>query len=339
MSNGSIISSVADVGFAATHLELHHYTSSEGLAGIYQSNTIRATHFSELNDATEIVLFREPLTVELENRFEHLLLEKQKQDRRILSWVSQAGGIKSVSSNLAKGLANSLYQVTFEGGASYEFCDTFIGSFCAHSDQPYESKNGLLSQWRGYGIGGGFCIVFDTVKLIPMLVEESDRWHYVHINIDSVRYAVDGKPPANLFSDLIVCCETILTEVLNGNMEPSATAALVPFVKCATLFKQQGFREEREVRIVAMPGSQQLLDAVNQLSDAKDLRPCKPIDVVKNKTGKRSYISLFDGLKTGLPIKRVIVGPSRKQQKNLDWARTLLPKDLLVTASATPFIG
>jgi Protein of unknown function (DUF2971) len=330
---------IAEASFATTHPELHHYTSFDGLAGIYQSNTIRATHFTKLNDSTEVILFREPLTPELEKRFDALIRAKQKQDRRVLFQVFRAGGIKYVSTNLAKGLASSLYQVTFEGGASFEFCDTYISSYCAHSDQPYESLNGLLSQWRGYGTGGGYCIVLDTAKLISMLAQEFDRWHYVRINIDSVHYAVDGEPPGNLFSELVNCCETILTEVLNGNMEPSATDAFLPFVRGATLYKHQGFREEREVRVVAMPGSQELQNRVNVESGETDSRPCKNVSVINDKGGKRSYISLFEGLTTELPIKRVIVGPSRNQEKNFELARTLLPKDLPVTKSATPFIG
>lgn len=330
---------IAEAGFVTAHPELHHYTSFEGLAGIYQSNTMRATHFTNLNDSTEVILFREPLTAELIKRFSALIRERQKRDRGVLLRVFKAGGVEYVSTNLAKGLANSLYQVTFEGGTSYEFCETYIASYCAHSDQPYESENGLLSQWRGYGTGGGFCIVFDTARLISMLAEEFDNWHYVRINIDSVHYAVDGEPPSSFFSGLIDCCETILTEVLNGNMEPSATDAFLPFVRGATLYKHQGFREEREVRVVAMPGSQELQSHVNAALGKTDSRPGKNVTVIEDERGKRSYISLFDGLKSELPIKRVIVGPSKNQDRNFKLAATLLPKSLRVTKSATPFMG
>ena len=104
-----------------------------------------------------------------------------------------------------------------------------------------------------------------------MLAEEFDRWHYVRINIDSVHYAIDGEPPSNLFSELVNCCETILTEVLSGNMEPAATDAFLPFVRGATLYKHQGFREEREVRVVAMPGSQELQDRGKRRSGERTL--------------------------------------------------------------------
>ena len=47
---------IADLEFLSTHPELHHYTTFAGLEGIVRSNTIWASHFSDLNDATEVIL-------------------------------------------------------------------------------------------------------------------------------------------------------------------------------------------------------------------------------------------------------------------------------------------
>jgi hypothetical protein len=88
-----------------------------------------------------------------------------------------------------------------------------------------------------------------------------------------------------------------------------------------------------------MPGSQELQNRVNAESGETDSRPCKNVKVINDKRGKRSYISLFEELTTELPIKRVIVGPTKSQEKNFELASALLPKGLLVTKSATPFIG
>ena len=78
---------------------------------------------------------------------------------------------------------------------------------------------------------------------------------------------------------------------------------------------------------------------INAESGETDSRPCKNVSVVNDKRGKRNYISMFEDITTELPIKRVIVGPSSSQEKSFELARTLLPKSLLVTKSATPFIG
>jgi hypothetical protein len=49
---------IADERIVLDHPELHHYTTEVGLKGIVGSNCIRATHFADLNDATEVKLLR-----------------------------------------------------------------------------------------------------------------------------------------------------------------------------------------------------------------------------------------------------------------------------------------
>jgi len=113
----------------------------------------------------------------------------------------------------------------------------------------------------------------------------------------------------------------------------------VPFVTASTSYKHQGFKEEREVRVVAIPASPQL---VNGLASERRLyeRPrTKEVRVRNGNRGTRRYIVLFEGLDAQLPIKRVIIGPSPIQEKNYDEARGLIQGDITLTRSATPFIG
>jgi hypothetical protein len=49
---------ISSVEFQAAHPELHHYTNAGGLEGIIKSNTIRATHFCDLNDSSEVTHLR-----------------------------------------------------------------------------------------------------------------------------------------------------------------------------------------------------------------------------------------------------------------------------------------
>ena len=42
------------------HRELHHYTSREGLKGILQTNSLWATHFSDLSDSSELFVLKQP---------------------------------------------------------------------------------------------------------------------------------------------------------------------------------------------------------------------------------------------------------------------------------------
>jgi hypothetical protein len=108
----------------------------------------------------------------------------------------------------------------------------------------------------------------------------------------------------------------------------------------ATLFKHQGFSEEREVRIVAIPGSDGVQKTVQAEYPAEfNASPLKCIRERGSSNGKRRYIALFDTLGVRLPIKRVIVGPSRHQNDNCERVTALLGDSVPVTVSVTPFIG
>jgi hypothetical protein len=172
----------------ASHPELHHYTNFSGLSGIVQSNTIWATRFSNLNDASEVTLLRGPLTKAVENRFLGYLLIRQGTDSLFRDFITEHGGPHKVASD-AHRLINMLYEKTFENSLAMPF----IASFCSHAnDQSYEKEHGLLSQWRGYGSDGGFCIVFDTAALVQLLANEFAVCNWVQLKIAPVYYTLDS---------------------------------------------------------------------------------------------------------------------------------------------------
>jgi hypothetical protein len=108
----------------------------------------------------------------------------------------------------------------------------------------------------------------------------------------------------------------------------------------ATLVKHHGFSEEREVRIVAIPGSDEVQQTVQAEYPAEfRASPLKCIRRRDGGNGKRRYIALFDTLGARLPIKRLIVGPSRHQNQNVERVAALLADAVPVSVSATPFIG
>jgi hypothetical protein len=202
------------------------------------------------------------------------------------------------------------------------------------ADQSYEREHGLLSQWRGYGHDGGYCLVFDTAKLIEFLSTEYSSFDYVHLNIGAARYGDQSADISKSFPELVDRSEYFVSEALKGNKEPSGGEGLGEFLAGATMFKHRGFHEEREVRIVAMPGSKELQILMLQEDKKIKLRPLKTISV----SGKR-HISLFDGLGAILPVKRVIVGPSRDQEGKVAKVRGLLQSNIAISMSETPFIS
>lgn len=51
------------------------------------------------------------------------------------------------------------------------------------------------------------------------------------------------------------------------------------------------------------------------------------------------YIKLFDGTHSKLPIKRIIVGPSRDQRDRMRNVRKLVGRNIQVVRSETPYVG
>lgn len=120
-----------DEDLAVTPQVLWHYTSAEGLRGIIESGRVWASQASFLNDAREmsygLELFFEVLG---ERDLSHLQPPAQ-------AWIAK----------WASGEPGTVLQQWLRENAV-----PFVACFCAHGD--------LLSQWRGYGPGGGYAIGF-----------------------------------------------------------------------------------------------------------------------------------------------------------------------------------
>jgi len=119
---------------------LCHYTTPDGLVGILSGRTLFASNAGYLNDSQELsfgaALFRKALIA----RASELL--KQSND--------SPGIINDTADALnwtATYIRDELPRAIYSGWAPYVTC------FCARND--------LLSQWRGYGLHGGYAIVFD----------------------------------------------------------------------------------------------------------------------------------------------------------------------------------
>jgi hypothetical protein len=119
-----------------------------------------------------------------------------------------------------------------------------------------------------------------------------------------------------------------MSKTLNG--ESCADIDLfTPFSRAATLLKHRGFREEREVRIVACPQSERAL------AD----RGMPPLKKVRELSNSKKCVALFESLSATLPIKRIIVGPGANQKKDYEFARSVVADQVPIVISETPFIG
>ncbi|MCK0509571.1 DUF2971 domain-containing protein [Aromatoleum buckelii] len=214
---------------------LYHYTSLNGILGILSSRRIWATHASYLNDASEF--------------FHGLSFAKQL-----------AGGIFMEDDYLA-----AFGWAVRHGLEAVSADELYVASFSEKAD--------LLSQWRGYcPAGAGLCLGFDVdqlrtfcqgkgYRLEQCIYEHREQIQQVE---DLVSKCFEGFPKPrltrcdfeNLDSKSKVDAEiNYRLRTSEGSEKPQADAAIerlcAEITEIAPLFKNQGFHEEAEWRIVA----------------------------------------------------------------------------------------
>lgn len=329
------------------HPQVYHYTDRGGFQGIVDSNTLWATFYKDLNDTTEVTLLREPLCKALVQHFVQTIREKAKTSLKVRMAADKEGGVVASATSAARSLVAALYESAFDRQGGRNLIDPYIVSLCSHSD-PYEQRSGLLSQWRGYGGNGGYCLVFDTKELAELLTLEQDRHYYAYGGVWPVAYAHDDFDLNERFPNLLSGCTEVFAAAIDHRRtrrsqdEPTVeipSEGLAHFMTGVTLFKHQGFKEEAEVRIIAMAGNEHTVELGRKQDPNFVFAPLKEVHPGARADGsQKRFIKLFEGLGSRLPIKHVIVGPSRHQQENAEWARALVGPSVPVTCSETPYL-
>lgn len=134
---------------------LYHYTSSKGLLGIIQDNSLWVTKMDYLNDSLELRLAFDLLNNEIDNQLKHGSSTRKPNELEFM---------KSYLANLQNNDTGGVY--------------LGVSSFTEKSDH--------LGQWRGYcQIGDGYSLGFDTTKLkqlignqaylLPCIYDEEDQ--------------------------------------------------------------------------------------------------------------------------------------------------------------------
>jgi hypothetical protein len=114
-------------------------------------------------------------------------------------------------------------------------------------------------------------------------------------------------------------------------------------IHCVCRYKHWGFREEKEVRIVAIPPNKAAIDHLK--IQGKIVLPKPRHSFIRGGTPVPS-IHLFEGItqlpETPLPIKRIIVGPHRSKNDRLRAVELLVNQhglNIPVSVSDIPYIG
>ncbi len=255
-------------------------------------------------------------------RMDEIAATLNRRARR--QWGAAGGGRKT-----ARDLVASLYGATFDGKAAYSALDVHLFSFSTHvNDSPFDREHGIQSQWETYAGLDGYCLVFDIEALAHALSREMDRQYWTRIGLDPVRY--NDRPVEELFPELVNAAADTFRQFIQGVRAPEM--AVPEFLEGATLLKGEAFKSEREVRIVAIPGTVELAKhAAKRYPEEFDTT--KPLPTVQTRLDGRSYIALFEGSGERLPIKRVIVGSGAGKETRAEIARAYLP-NVPVTISA-----
>ncbi len=263
------------------------------------------------------------------------ILRKNRRDLK--AEIRRSGSIAKLARDQSSVVINASFEAAFgEVGAEPLFLP-YVVSFCSHdNDDSYARKNGLLSMWRGYASGEGVAIVFRTRALAQLLKLEIKSFGYSAMHFGDVVYDGDETAFASEFGSFIDVFKEKLVKFLTGDEQDLGQEYLGKFIDLASRYKHRAFAEEREVRIVAVPVSERMLEFVDPKTSSMVKTRQRQV-----RNGAR-FIDLFGfGSSNPLPIERIIIGPSRDQTLTKMKITKILKGrySIPIELSETPFIG
>lgn len=326
------------------HERVFHYTGWGGLEGILRSQSFRAFHYQSLNDLTEVEHLRSVLYDKGYSIVNRTLRKWSKESHANSISVRKAGGLNRASIDYSRNMVDSFYQAAISSADGRDpFSIPFIVSFCAHTNHnEYIKNNGLLSMWRGYGADGGFALEIDTQEFWKWITTGDEaKFDYGTFGLGQVVY--DDATVEEIFEEFTGIEEAFakfIADELAGEVNVAGDI-YTPFIGAITRYKHQGFAEESEVRIVAAPLPQRVLDQAskNVPGQKTKLKLFECLDTVEP---PRLFITLRGNPDEMMPIKRIIVGPHRNQDSQEDCVRGLLTElgmQIVIKRSETPYVS
>jgi hypothetical protein len=318
----NIENEICSVETMSRHPELFHYTNPAAFESIIKSQTMWCSHYGTMLDQDEVRSMRDLLPRAVAPRMDAIDEKLNRHTRRL--WDTSGRGAQT-----ARDLVNSLYGAIIDGRAEYSALDPYLFSFSTHSeDAAFDREHGIKSQWECYAGPQGYCLVFDARQLADLLKVEGAKRYWAWLMLQPVRY--NDRPIEEIFLELVEGLADTLRQFLSGSKTPEIAAK--EFLIGATLLKGVNYKPEREIRIVAIPGTVQAAKyAVKEFPAEFDATVTLPKIKMRPNTNKR-YVVLFDGLGGRLPIKRIIVGPGENQRERAERAQLLL-SDIPVSLS------
>jgi len=333
----------AEPKLSEEHSTVYHYTTMAAFRSIWQTQELWARHFRYMNDASETERLGAKMFDAIRpaiKKAAQTVYHKGGKDK-----VVAAGGASKLADDCASDLIEKLYSLAFGDAPDNRgnYAQPYLASFCVHTDDgEYTRDNGLLSMWRGYGTDGGVAVCFSALGMEEALTEEHGAHWYPRLIWDDVVYEGDDARFHERFETFLNRYRDAVIETITGTGEQDFRWLFEEFVRAACTYKHQAFREEQEVRVVALVGTPELLQ--EKLDKEKwdavtESRPFKPINEQYPNGQRVPHIRLFEGANRRLPVERIIVGPHADQGERVKDIEQLVDGfDIKVRASETPYI-
>ena len=226
---------------------LYHYTSANGLIGIFESEEIRSTAYYCANDEQELSAGSGVLTRFLRERAHQL---RQANDPRAEVFAKRGIDIMRYADRFER----QVTALTMSSLVAYITC------FCKPSGKE-DFLQGLLSQWRGYGTDGGYALQFSRTRL-QAAIENANKANDINYDLEDVYYS-----PENPLKDRVLAQQSAFLDEFEKRLDELAEpidfrrttlrnpifellkGPLIPLLDYLTCTKNAHFAEERECRL------------------------------------------------------------------------------------------
>lgn len=302
---------------------LQHYTNFRGLRGILESNCFHATHFSseKINDKDEIITAKKILIEKIASK---IILVNDNGNR----------ATQKERHAFAEDYVEKFYSSLLDNNHG-----AFIAAFCMSSEEGVD-EDGKLSFWDRYG---AYALVFDYSDLMKMVEFERNKYLYQMFLFREVLY--NRKQSEFKKIDQIMNIILKYLKFFGNSFNEYGKNMPVPpfnhfqhsfnaFSHAILRFKNKGFFEEEEVRMVFVPREHE------SIMDFTDISPDQNQFLLEyqtkqqnlqtkkiNHAEKKSYIEVFDWLNETnqrLPVKSILIGPGEDKQVRANKVQALL---------------
>lgn len=285
--------------FYNDELNLFHYTTSDGLKGILENQTMRCSHFHYFDDPAEWKYGEIIVTSKIDS-----IMEKEKESKiyNLLDTVKTF--IKSISSNLY---------------------DIYLACFCASDNLP--------SQWRRYSNkGGGYCLgfQFDSATNFTYDIDKIPNLKLAGLRKVIYDFKLQNELIDFALSKLIETAELIINQPSRSEYksDPSIFSQIAMYfanrlVETIISMKSHVYEKEQEWRLIIFKSSFTASDIPKEVEFREkngELIPYIPVKIYNDENGK------------SFPIKSIRIGPGLDEEKARHVTKLLKDKQVYLSS-------